>query len=507
MQVSNDESRDTLEEGGASSSAHNVQNLRHNNTITRDRAEVESGGSDITQEIHSRLSVLRGNVPPAAEPRSAPLSRKAKLKNLIGFRDLVSLRQQWRQIACCVLIGSTLVYMDCLSQVYLQLYHSDPTIKRLPDRGFDLLPKWNNPDAAGILLGIFIVITWTRFAVFTGPYALRWTIVRRWFLCMGMLFLLRGMSIICTVLPNPDETCTTTVGCDETMIGIGTNYRGCQDVTTSGNQCLEWSTVPKLPFNPPLRDKNFCRNYDGDIGLYCYTGGEGKGGYKKEPCTALPMRNIFFLALTVATGFKVTCADVLYSGHTVNFTLAALIWYDYSRLCPLWPEKEYGVFDKIPFNRIFAICWTCAGYFVIIATHFHYTVDVWIGFWMTYFVWSYYHEAIKVSPFHSTPLMRFLTWIEHHATDLRYWRIRVANQLAYDEELRRVDPREALHSINYPHPAMMNENGDIVTANGPAPPRMPGTSTNDTLNITSGTFRQDATTSLLQEGRERKNNQ
>jgi len=46
--------------------------------------------------------------------------------------------------------------------------------------------------------------------------------------------------------------------------------------------------------------------------------------------------NIFSLALEVIIGVKVTCRDVLYSGHAVHFTLCALVWRDYSPLCPLW---------------------------------------------------------------------------------------------------------------------------------------------------------------------------
>lgn len=328
---------------------------------------------DLAVELHSRISVLKGDFPPPVE-QSGPLGFKTKFRSLFGIRDLCSIRTQWKQVAIAILLGSTALYCDCIAQVYLQLNtpqdRKEPT---LSDRGFDLIPYWKAPHAADYAVMSFVALTFIRFGLFTGPYAMRWTIVRRWFICMGLLFLLRGMSIICTVLPNPDADCKS-------------------DVT-------------------PEVHKH---------------------------------KNIFVLAFGIAFGIRVTCADVLYSGHTVNFTLAALIWYDYARLCPLWPEKRWGWFEKVPANRMLAIVWTLTGYIIIIATRFHYTVDVWIGFWMTYFVWSYYHEAIKVSPFHNGILMRFLTWQEKHATDLRYWRIRVANQLAYDEELRRIDPREAL---------------------------------------------------------------
>jgi len=319
---------------------------------------------DLAVELHSRISVLRGDFPPPLDVIQS-LTLKSKLRNLFGIRDLLSIKKQWKQVVAAFLIGSATVYTDCVAQVYLELNTPKAVSKLiLNDRGFDLIPHWHAPHAADSALSGFITVTALRFMVFTGPYAMRWTIARRWLVCVGLLFLLRGMCIICTVLPNPDLDC-------------------------------------------------------------------------KSDVTAKDHESIFLLALGIALGFRTTCADVLYSGHTINFALAALIWYDYSRLCPIWPEKKWGWFERVPVSRIFAITWAVTGCIIIVATRFHYTVDVWIGFWMTYFLWRYYHEAIKVSPFHQGILMRYLTWQEEHATDLRYWRIRVANQIAYDEDLKK----------------------------------------------------------------------
>lgn len=324
-------------------------------------------------ELHSRMSVLKDRFEPqstSAPVVIGPTKWHQKLGHLCGVRDFLSIRDQWVQVVTSVILGLSALYCDCLAQVYLQQTVNTTAVSEpLIDMGFNLLGYWKSPHAADRVLIAFVGITALRFVIFPGPYAMRWTIIRRWFICMGLLFLLRGMSIICTILPNPDLDCEASIG-------------------EAGED--NW--------------------------------------------------NMFVLAWGIVLGKYVTCADVLYSGHTVNFTLAALIWYDYSRLCPIFSDGKQRWIDKFQLHRVFAMTYVMCGYIVIIKTHFHYTVDVWIGFWMTYFVWSYYHEAIKASPFHRGWLMRFLTWLERHATDLRYWRIRVANQFVYDEELRRLDP-------------------------------------------------------------------
>merc|ERR550534_416144 len=169
------------------------------------------------------------------------------------------------------------------------------------DVGFYFLGLWNAPQASDYALCIFVSVTAFRFVLFTGPFSARWTLIRRWLVCTAQLFLLRGFSIMCTILPNPDPYCVSTV--------------------TKGN--------------------------------------------------------IFRLALEVIIGAKVTCRDVLYSGHAVHFTLCALIWRDYLPMCPLW---FLYCSEQSQFTRILAYLSAFGGYMIIICTHFHYTVDVWIAF-------------------------------------------------------------------------------------------------------------------------------
>jgi len=138
-------------------------------------------------------------------------------------------------------------------------------------------------------------------------------------------------------------------------------------------------------------------------------------------------------ALEVGFLRKRTCADVLYSGHTVNITLCLLVWWNYSHLCPL-SQKTYFSY---PFGKIITTIICLIGYAIIVMSHFHYTVDVWLGFWITFFVWNYYHEVIKSVPFYDSPVFNFLTWMESEASDLHYWRMRGNQVNMYDMVLEK----------------------------------------------------------------------
>ena len=70
--------------------------------------------------------------------------------------------------------------------------------------------------------------------------------------------------------------------CDESTPGnLQDGYRGCQTKTRSGKTCQKWSSqVPhshtRTPENPTfagkgLGDHNYCRNPDGEPGIWCYT--------------------------------------------------------------------------------------------------------------------------------------------------------------------------------------------------------------------------------------------
>ena len=97
--------------------------------------------------------------------------------------------------------------------------------------------------------------------------------------------------------------------------------------------------------------------------------------------------------LLVPFGGAITCSDVFYSGHTIPITCAMLVWWDYMRESRL---RYLGL----------AIC--TISIFGIIATHFHYTIDVFYGFLVTLVVWRLYHfSVICPSVFEHFPVLRW----------------------------------------------------------------------------------------------------
>jgi hypothetical protein len=90
----------------------------------------------------------------------------------------------------------------------------------------------------------------------------------------------------------------------------------------------------------------------------------------------------------------VTCGDLMYSGHTVYFTLMGLLW------------SHYGVYIYEKFMWIPI----ATSILSLVATRVHYLNDVLIGFYLTILVWYLYHFVA------TTPSLRkryrFIAWLE-----------------------------------------------------------------------------------------------
>jgi len=125
-----------------------------------------------------------------------------------------------------------------------------------------------------------------------------------------------------------------------------------------------------------------------------------------QKCDRIEWGNTFVDAFYVMFHIKSTCADVFYSGHTVNVTLAALTMKEYV-------YKTNG--DWWNWSQV-AFVWFCTfvAYYSIVVTNFHYTIDVEIALTIVFMLWDYYHTWIR-SPFLMTRMgwrSDFLTWFE-----------------------------------------------------------------------------------------------
>lgn len=340
------------------------------------------------------------------------------LYDLLGCKEFLTFTEQKCQFFAGLGIMFIGLYLNCVIQANLQNRFEHPcflpdetcrvwtdklsceahncTWQRtlaLPDLGFHTLPDLSHSPVASWLADwwceVTMVATLVRFVIITGPVSLRWTILRRWCTCMGVLFLLRAISIATTVLPNPATYCEATI----------------------------------RQSNPWLEAVNLILQRD------------------------------------------VTCTDVLYSGHTVNITLCCLVWIEYAPRTPLFPRRTCGPCgitialagscDR-PAIATLAVVWAGCGYLIIIMTHFHYSVDVWIGFWMTTLVWRGYHSAVRIAPFYahnnaSKFLLRFIAWLEAIAPDLFVWHERQRHLIRFDNEVRNALSERGLLEVGPSH--------------------------------------------------------
>ena len=208
----------------------------------------------------------------------------------------------------------------------------------LPDIGFDFFDWIGIQDSYAFSLGthlpdymVFGLNYFTIARFILTPLGA--TIQRRWSFNLGTLFFFRGISIVATMLPNPMQHCTT-------------------------------------------------KALDYDV---------WEGAWR------------------ILAGELVTCADVLFSGHTVNACLVGLIWHTYSHkvgvrlfrakcdpigaVCCLGRPvtNEVGRLVRATTEKYLMWIWVIVTFFVIIATRFHYTIDVIIGLWMCVLLWKLYH--------------------------------------------------------------------------------------------------------------------
>ncbi len=99
-------------------------------------------------------------------------------------------------------------------------------------------------------------------------------------------------------------------------------------------------------------------------------------------CLDSSNQNVFYLALRVSFRLSITCSDITISGHSCTTTSAILFQLLYTRMGWL--------------AQLAALVYLSAVWCFIVASRYHYTVDVVLGAILTFSVYSMYHLALLV---------------------------------------------------------------------------------------------------------------
>lgn len=186
-----------------------------------------------------------------------------------GWRDLQNLRRVWRQVLFAWFWMQFCSYCDCLSMAHLQedpaLYLAGHVWRPVPDNRLEQV--LSPDDAARAKKSVFLydvghhllphvdpfwcdvyatsatVLFYIRFIIFPGPRAMRWTLLKRLWLHVGFVRLLRSFTIQGTVLPNPDLDCVPRLHSPSNVwiqaLWIQSNLDvTCQDVLFSEHTCI-----------------------------------------------------------------------------------------------------------------------------------------------------------------------------------------------------------------------------------------------------------------------------
>jgi len=132
--------------------------------------------------------------------------------------------------------------------------------------------------------------------------------------------------------------------------------------------------------------------------------------------------SILWEGLAAFTGDK-TCQDVMFSGHTLMGTTWTLFSSRYVQKAP-WFECARELVPKRALHLVFWV-WQVCGWYAIAASHFHYSLDVFVGVVLTYVSYHLYHAKIhslqsESKSFFGYYLRKVLLWLEKGARDVPF---------------------------------------------------------------------------------------
>jgi hypothetical protein len=128
-------------------------------------------------------------------------------------------------------------------------------------------------------------------------------------------------------------------------------------------------------------------------------------------CQSKPISNLFLDAFAIFTVQRETCGDVFFSGHSVGYTLSCLMWLTYRR------RRFSGTYGRI-LTTCHNLLTTCYILFIMIClitliiTRFHYSIEVFVGTFLTIIIWQKIHWLLEINELRQTPMGKFISKID-----------------------------------------------------------------------------------------------
>jgi hypothetical protein len=120
---------------------------------------------------------------------------------------------------------------------------------------------------------------------------------------------------------------------------------------------------------------------------------------------------IFVDAILIMIQVKISCGDVFFSGHTIIYTTAMVMYLKYN----IFPYNSLNYIVK------FVMVVFCVSNIVgLVVSSFHYSIDVIISLILTSLTWWNYHVVVDLDYFKDTWYGKFIRFYDHHPTKHNY---------------------------------------------------------------------------------------
>lgn len=142
--------------------------------------------------------------------------------------------------------------------------------------------------------------------------------------------------------------------------------------------------------------------------------------------TSTVVMNPFFEGFFIMVGLHFGTPDKIFSGHTMAITMVALFWSHYSGRVPIFNSgllglkktNSFGYPTRPTLGSVYVFIYMTLGCCLFVMLRRHYSIDVFLGFILSFVVFKWYHNYILTACTRDNAFNRFIMWFEQDAPDV-----------------------------------------------------------------------------------------